>query len=92
MQQSPVYLIMAKPDVYDITLIATIECLLQALTARNTDVKSFRGSKLSTMHETLWKLEGSYKGMLPDQYMDLAKDFEAHINTKLNLLLNDCKS
>ena len=86
----PVYTIMKKASIFDITLISTIDMLLKVLIQRNQN-NPYRKSRLESMYKLLHKIEPSYEGSIPDEFINASKKFVAYINNDLNSLLNKIK-
>jgi hypothetical protein len=90
MNSSPVFQIMSPKDTYDIVLISTIDTLLKILIGRSGDSK-FRESRLCSMHDLLHKIEPSYKGYIPDAYINRSQKFVKMMHTDMSSLLEDIK-
>jgi len=90
MKNVAVYHSMSKRDTFDLTLISVIDMLLKVLMDRNMDNK-FRLSRLETMFGLLHKVEPSYLGYLPDQFINCSNKFIKFLHTDLNSLVDNIK-
>lgn len=86
----PVYKIMDKESTFDIVLISTIDMLIKVLIERN-EKNQYRKSRLETMYELLHKIEPSYIGWIPDEFINASKKFVTYIHADLNGLLKKIK-
>jgi hypothetical protein len=79
-----VYLMMSKEDTYDMTLISTMEVLIQKLRLRQKCPN--RLYRIEQLNQTLMTLEGMYEGLIPEEYSEKAKVFDDSINLALKEL------
>lgn len=86
---SKVYLMMSEDDTYDMTLIATIEVLIQKLRNRQTDKK--RLYRIEQLNQALMTLESQYEGRIPEEYEVVADAFDERINNAMARLREDVK-
>jgi hypothetical protein len=75
------YMLMTPEDTYDITLISTIEVLLQKLRARQKDKK--RLYRLEQVNSALVTFENMYEGCIPEEYSHKAQAFDDIVNSAL---------
>lgn len=79
-----VYTLMSAEDTYDITLINTIEALLQKLRVRQKDKK--RLYRLEQVNQALITYERMYEGCIYEEYGEKAAEFDLLINEALDKL------
>ena len=79
-----VHLMMSKEDTYDITIISTMEVLIQKLRLRQSCPK--RLYRIEQLNQTLMTLEGMYEGRVPEEYSMKADAFDDSINLALKEL------
>lgn len=87
MKTVPVYQIMDEVSIYHFVLISVMMDLNQKLIQLNS--KPYRVSRLETIQELLEKIEKSYEGYLPENYLNRAKKFVVMMHTDLESLLKD---
>lgn len=88
MDNVPVFQVMTHRDTFDIVLVSVIDMLTQVLQERNAD-NQYRLSRLKTMYEKLHQVEQSYKGYIPDEFINRSEKFVKFIHADLNSLLKD---
>jgi hypothetical protein len=75
---------MSEDDTFDITLISTMEVLIQKLRLRQKDPK--RLYRIEQLNQALITLEEMYEGNIPEEYSEKAKVFDDSINSALREL------
>jgi hypothetical protein len=90
MKDIAVYHSMNKRDTFDLTLISVIDMLLKVLIERN-EKNHFRLSRMQTMSHLLHKVEPSYIGYLPDQFINCSNKFIKFLHTDINSLVSNIK-
>jgi len=86
----PIYKIMSPNDTFDIVNISVIDALLNVLMARCKGNR-YRLSRLQSMFDLLHKIEVSYEGYIPDEYINRSERFLKYMHTDLNSLIKDIK-
>lgn len=93
--QSPVFMVMKPDDTYDIVLISMVANWLRILLERNAkqEVRNhFRISRLETMQNLLLeKIEPSYKGSIPEAFINRSEKYMSYIEKDLNSMLKDIR-
>ena len=79
-----VHIMMSKDDTFDITLISTMEVLIQKLRLRQKCTK--RLYRIEQLNQALITLEDMYEGRIPEEYSAKADVFDDNINTALREL------
>jgi len=90
LNNTPVYKIMTPNDTFDIVNISVIDALLNVLMERCKGNR-YRISRLQSMYDLLHKIETSYEGYIPDEYINRSEKFLKYMHTDLNSLIKDIR-
>ena len=86
----PVFARMSNNDIYDFVLLSVVDALLQEVYVRCGTQK--REGRIEAMQHALETLQNTYKGYVPDTYLNRSTKFLRLLHTDLDSLLSGIKT